>query len=59
MLLSTKKYKNNVNIGSDTVMVAPVKIGKFAITGAGSVVTKDIPDKAVVVGVPARILRKR
>jgi len=51
--------KDNVNIGSDTVIVAPVKIGKFAITGAGSVVTRNIPDKAVVVGVPARILRKK
>jgi bifunctional UDP-N-acetylglucosamine pyrophosphorylase/glucosamine-1-phosphate N-acetyltransferase len=50
--------KNNVNIGSDTIIVAPVKIGKFAVTGAGSVVTKNIPDKAVVVGVPARVLRK-
>ena len=52
------QIKDNVNIGSDTVIVAPAKIGKFAVTGAGSVVTKDIPDKAVVVGVPARILRK-
>ncbi|MHB8155728.1 MAG: bifunctional UDP-N-acetylglucosamine diphosphorylase/glucosamine-1-phosphate N-acetyltransferase GlmU, partial [Candidatus Omnitrophota bacterium] len=51
--------KDNVNIGSDTVIVAPVKIGKFAMTGAGSVVTRNIPDKAVVVGVPARILRKK
>jgi len=51
--------KNNVNIGSDTIIVAPVKIGKFAITGAGSVVTRNVPDKAVVVGVPARILRKK
>lgn len=50
--------KDNVNIGSDTIIVAPVKIGKFAMTGAGSVVTRNIPDKAVVVGVPARILRK-
>ncbi|MDP3042169.1 MAG: NTP transferase domain-containing protein [Candidatus Omnitrophota bacterium] len=51
--------KDNVNIGSDTVIVAPVKIGKFAVTGAGSVVTRNIPDKAVVAGVPARILRKQ
>jgi len=51
--------KDNVNIGSDTVIVAPVKIGKFAITGAGSVVTRNIPDKAVVVGVPARIMKKK
>jgi bifunctional UDP-N-acetylglucosamine pyrophosphorylase / glucosamine-1-phosphate N-acetyltransferase len=51
--------KDNVNIGSDTVIVAPVKIGKFAVTGAGAVVTRDIPDKTVVVGVPARTLKKR
>jgi bifunctional UDP-N-acetylglucosamine pyrophosphorylase / glucosamine-1-phosphate N-acetyltransferase len=50
--------KDKVNVGSDTVIVAPVEIGKFAVTGAGAVVTKNIPDKAVVVGVPARILRK-
>lgn len=51
--------KDHVNIGSDTIIVAPVKIGKFAATGAGAVVTKNIPDKAVVVGVPAKILKKR
>ena len=51
--------KDKVNIGSDTIIVAPVKIGKLAVTGAGAVVTKNIPDKAVVVGVPARILRKK
>ena len=51
--------KDNVNIGSDTVIVAPAKIGKFAITGAGTVVTRNIPDKAVVVGVPGRILRRK
>jgi len=51
--------QDNVNIGSDTVIVAPVKIGKFAITGAGSVITKNIPQRTVVVGVPARILKKR
>ncbi|PIQ86070.1 MAG: bifunctional UDP-N-acetylglucosamine diphosphorylase/glucosamine-1-phosphate N-acetyltransferase GlmU [Candidatus Omnitrophica bacterium CG11_big_fil_rev_8_21_14_0_20_43_6] len=50
--------EDNVNIGSDTVIVAPARIGKFAVTGAGTVVTKNIPDKTVVVGVPARILRK-
>ena len=49
--------KNNVNIGSDTIMVAPVTIGESAVTGAGSVVTKNIPHKTIVVGVPARILR--
>ncbi len=44
-------------IGSDTMLVAPVKIGKGAHTGAGSVVTHDVPDGDVVVGVPARKLK--
>ena len=34
---------NNVKIGSDTMLIAPVKVGDGAITGAGSVVTKDVP----------------
>jgi len=43
-------------IGSDTVLIAPVKVGAGAVTGAGSVVTKahDVPAKGVVAGVPAR-----
>ncbi len=44
-------------IGSDTMLVAPVKIGKGARTGAGSVVTHDVPAGDVVVGVPARKLK--
>ncbi len=44
-------------IGSDTMLVAPVRIGRGASTGAGSVVTKDIPAGAVAVGVPARVIR--
>lgn len=44
-------------IGSDTMLVAPVTIGKGARTGAGSVVTHDVPDGDVVVGVPARKLK--
>ncbi len=45
-------------IGSDTMLVAPVKIGRRAKTGAGAVVTKDVPDDTLVVGVPARVIRK-
>ena len=44
-------------IGSDTMLVAPLKIGKGARTGAGSVVTHDVPDGEIVVGVPARKLK--
>ena len=43
----------NTFIGSDTMLVAPLKIGKNAKTGAGSVVTKDVPDDTLVYGVPA------
>ena len=50
---------DNVKIGSDTVIVAPARIGKFAVTGAGSIVIKNVPEQATVVGVPARILKKR
>ena len=50
--------KDNAFIGSDTKLVAPVTIGKQSITGAGSIVTKDIPDFAKGVGSPARILKE-
>ena len=49
---------DNVFIGSDTMLVAPVKIGAGARTGAGAVVTKDIDADTTVVGVPARPLHK-
>jgi bifunctional UDP-N-acetylglucosamine pyrophosphorylase/glucosamine-1-phosphate N-acetyltransferase len=48
----------NVFIGSDSMLVAPLKIGNGARTGAGSVVTKDVPDFTLVAGIPARQIRK-
>ena len=42
-------------VGSDSMLVAPVTIGAGAITGAGSVVTHDVPPNGVAVGVPARL----
>ena len=45
-------------IGSDSMLVAPVKIGARAQTGAGAVVTQDIPPDSLAVGVPARVIRK-
>jgi bifunctional UDP-N-acetylglucosamine pyrophosphorylase / glucosamine-1-phosphate N-acetyltransferase len=48
----------NVFIGSDTMLVAPLNIGENARTGAGSVVTHDVPPGEVVLGVPARPHRK-
>jgi len=49
----------NVKIGSDTMLVAPITVGDGAATGAGSVVTKDVEEGELVVGVPARSLKKR
>jgi bifunctional UDP-N-acetylglucosamine pyrophosphorylase/glucosamine-1-phosphate N-acetyltransferase len=48
----------DVFIGSDTMLVAPIKLGDGARTGAGSVVTKDVPEDTLVVGLPARAIRK-
>jgi bifunctional UDP-N-acetylglucosamine pyrophosphorylase/glucosamine-1-phosphate N-acetyltransferase len=45
-------------IGSATMLVAPVQIGRDAHTGAGSVVTKNVPDGTMAVGIPARVIRK-
>ena len=45
-------------IGSDTMLVAPLKLGNGARTGAGAVVTKNVPDDTLVVGMPARAIRK-
>jgi len=45
-------------IGSDTMLVAPVKVGAGAATGAGAVVTRDIPPHTLAVGVPARVVRQ-
>lgn len=42
-------------VGSDSLLVAPVRVGDGARTAAGSVVTSDVPDGALVVGVPARV----
>ena len=55
----TTVIKDNALIGSDTVLVAPVKVGKGALTGAGSVIIKNIPDNRKAVGVPARILKEK
>lgn len=48
------KIGDNVKIGSDTMLVAPVTIGDGAATAAGSVVTKDVEPKTLVAGVPAK-----
>ena len=45
-------------IGSDTMLVAPVDVGSNARTGAGAIVTNDVPEGTLVVGSPARVKKK-
>lgn len=45
------------SVGANATILPGIKIGKNAMIGAGSVVTKDVPDNAVVIGNPARVLR--
>ena len=56
------KYETQIEddafIGSDTMLVAPLKVGKRSRTGAGAVVTKDVQDDTLVVGMPARAIQK-
>lgn len=56
------KHKTEIGkgafIGSDTMLIAPVKIGEGARTGAGAVVRKNVPDYTLAVGLPARNIKK-
>ena len=54
--------KKRASVGSNATILAGVTIGEGALVGAGAVVTKDVPDFAIVAGVPARVIgdvRKR
>ena len=50
--------KKGASIGSGATILSNVVIGEKAIVGAGSVVTRDVPDHAIVAGNPARVLRQ-
>lgn len=54
----TTKIGEGAFIGCDTMLVAPVKVGARSVTGAGAVVTRDVPDDTLVVGMPARPRRR-
>ena len=52
------RVKRGASIGTSATILCGVTIGENAIVGAGSVVTRDVPDDAVVAGNPARIMKK-
>lgn len=51
--------ENDVWIGAKSIILGGVKVGHGVIIGAGSVVTKDVPDYAIIAGVPAVVIRFR
>lgn len=50
--------KKGATIGANSTIVCGITIGRYAFVGAGSVVTKDIPDNIMVYGNPAKIIKK-
>jgi acetyltransferase-like isoleucine patch superfamily enzyme len=55
--VETTLVKKGASIGSGSTILSKVVIGENALVGAGSVVTRDVPPRAVVVGNPAKVLR--
>jgi UDP-2-acetamido-3-amino-2,3-dideoxy-glucuronate N-acetyltransferase len=54
--LETTRVKRAASIGTNATIVSGVTIGEGALVGAGAVVTGDVPDYAIVAGVPARVI---
>lgn len=50
--------KNNASIGANATLLPGITIGEYAMVGAGSVVTRDVPPHTIVAGNPAKIVRK-
>ena len=50
------RVRSEASIGSNATILCGITIGKGALVGAGAVVTKDVPDYAIVAGVPARVI---
>ena len=52
------RVKRGASIGSGATLLCGITVGERALVGAGSVVTRDVPDFAVVAGNPARVIKK-
>lgn len=54
--VETTHVGHRASIGSNATIIAGIRIGERSLVGAGAVVTKDVPDDAIVAGVPARVI---
>lgn len=57
--ISPVVIRKNAYIGTGAIILPGVEIGERAVVGAGAVVTRDVPNDTVVVGVPARLIKRR
>lgn len=53
----TMVIKQGASVGANATLLPGITVGKYAMVGAGAIVTKDVPDYAVVAGNPAKVIR--